>query len=403
MHVAGFAPMVNRTTREGPRAGSPGLSALLRYVQIDRATFAERIGVALDSVNNWCSQRALPTPRHLDQLTAALLQLGVPADMMRNFLVTHLARHGLSDAVLRTLTPDFERIGDSRSYFFIGSQFGTAAHQMLLLGFSDSMQGSDGDATIYLDTCNSPKIAARYLDLALRSAAQGVAIALPEIDRKTADRFADRLADRGVPCVFVDMGIQEPKADARSVNVDNAAAAALATDFLWSHGHRRIVALAADGMANQMERVRGYEAAMRAHRAEPEVTWLMRADRRPRPASTADRPDSREAAELIASDPQITAAIALSSHSAKPFARAIRPHGRVLGEDLSLIALGCLDWMHEVASPPITHVMLPFYEVGQRAAEILTERYLPSSVTCSVGVPSSTAIHWPRGGTAACS
>src|SRR5690606_20469156 len=94
-------------------------------------------------------------------------------------------------------------------------------------------------------------------------------------------------------------------------------------------------------------------------------------DAGPRPVAALDRLRLNELATSIANSKEVTAVLSLSSHSAWPLVQSFHQSGCRVGDDKSLLVLGCWDWMHNISIPPITHVPLPYYEAGKKAAAIL--------------------------------
>ena len=379
------------------------LGDVLKHVGLSREEVAASVGVSKDSVNNWCSRRTLIDLQHLSRLALALREAGAPRHLLHLLLAEELARHGMAEEAVRPLDRPGQWMED-RPVVVLSSQFVSGSFQLMGLGLHDALKNKGVEQVVYLDTCGRSDVLSYYLAVTLQSPIRGVVlVGLPQDDHEQSE-LALRLTSRGIPCVFVYQGPAAPPPGSALVRVDTHGAAALAVEFLWSRGHRRTIAIAvARGLA-QREKMEGYCAAVKRLGGVARVVWAMAPGSGLRPAAQADRPDLRDAAELVAADPEVSAIVALSSHAAAWVIRALHDRGRMLGSDASVIALGCWEWMHEVAFPPLTHVALPFYEAGQQAGQLIlsmADRELPPWGREVIVSPPTTALHGSHKGTVA--
>lgn len=380
-----------------------GLSGLLKQAGLSREEVAAKVGVSTNSINNWCSRRTLINLPHLNRLTKLLLSAGLPSDMLYNLVSNQVQRQSMGDEVLKILDSDTRHSVGGGTIFVLGSQFFSGSHQCILLGFHDAMKESAVEDIVYLDTCGSEDVMEYYQELTLQSDTRGVAFIGFEAGEQTYHRVAACLKERQIPCVFVRSGPFEPPSGSAVVLIDEYSAAALATEMLWLKGHRNILALAIDRANSQIRKVDGYCDAMERLGGTPRVLWaLMSNSGRVSSTTAGDRPGLREAAEMVASDEELDAVISLSSHSTKELVSVLHRSGRMPASSISLVAVGCWDWMHHICLPPITHVALPYYDVGRRAANLLLsmgDQEMPQNgIEDFIPLPAS-AIHCAMNGT----
>ncbi|MDP3063228.1 MAG: substrate-binding domain-containing protein [Chloroflexota bacterium] len=179
----------------------------------------------------------------------------------------------------------------------------------------------------------------------------------------------------------------------------------MATDLVWSKGHKNIVAIAAGVSMDQEERSQGYCASMRHLGGTAHVIWTLPPGTQARPPGVADRPSIAEATELAITISGTTAILVLSSNAVPDVMGVLYAKGRTPGKDISIVVMGCWDWMHKVAFPPISHCVLPYYEAGKRAATLFLalEHETVSPWERAVVIPPRLdAFHCLDGGTLAC-
>lgn len=378
------------------------LGGLFKHLGLSREEVARRLGVSKNSVDNWCCGRTRVTLRHLSRLVLLLKDAGGPRDLLCSLLDRELARHGVTEDAVGLLgdTPGWLT---GRPIVLVGSHMESGAHQFIGRGLSDGLRAMGASQLVCLDTYGRIDALRYYFSDTLHSAARGIVVAAPRLPEYELHEMADRLATRRIPCVFVHVSLATLPRGSGSVQVDDYRAAAIATETLWLRGHRNIVAIATERLVDQEERAQGFHDTMKRLGGSARVIWTLAQGDEPRPTAVADRPDSREAAEFIAADRSISAILTLSSFSIKEIMRTLHNKSHMPGRDVSVMALGCWDWMHEIAFPQITHVALPYYEAGQQAARlVLALGTSPSPREARVVVPVGVdALHGANGGTIA--
>ena len=379
------------------------LGSLLKLAGLSREGVAALVGVSIDSVHSWCSRRSPMGLRHLSRMVQVLEEAGVSQALLRDLLTDGLVRKGM-DTGLSHLLAEREQPAKDRPVILMGSHLNAGSYQFIALGVHDALQARGVDSALYLDTCARRDVLKYYLTAIAESPAQGVVIVMPRQVGQELLVATRRLASRRVPCVFVYVGWAPVPNGCPAVQVDSYSAAVMATQFLWARGHRDIAAIALDPFLGQAASAQGYSDAMERLGRRSRLIWAMATDDGPRPSASADRPALREVAEQVAVDPCVTAILALTAQTAKEVMRALHSRGRTPGKDVSVMGLGCWDWMHDVAFPPITHLALPYYTAGQRAANLLLDlstREPLSEERHIVVSPSAEQLHAGEAGTVA--
>jgi len=155
------------------------------------------------------------------------------------------------------------------------------------------------------------------------------------------------------------------------LDVDNEAGGYLATRYLLSQGHRRILHLAAPpGVSGADLRHQGYCRAMRE--AGVEITpESVRRPEQPFFFSTSDGSRSMKSyLETTDSQDRHTAVFCVSDAIALGCIEAIKAHGLQVPEDISVV--GFDDFIFaQIVSPPLTTIRQPFHEMGRRSVERL--------------------------------
>lgn len=211
-------------------------------------------------------------------------------------------------------------------------------------------------------TCNSDyerDREAAYVDDLLRRRVDGILIApvAPDAEVEAA------LQKTGVPVILIDR-VSE-RSTLPSIGIDNAAAAALAAEHLYSLGHRRIGCISAQpGLVESVDRrMRGFtEGLARLGVALPEAA-IAHADFKISGGMEA-------ASRLLAACPDLTAIFCANDPMAVGAVKAAAAAGRAVPEDLSII--GFDDSLEaQVSHPPLTTIAQPIEKIAAGAMELL--------------------------------
>jgi len=195
------------------------------------------------------------------------------------------------------------------------------------------------------------------------------------------------LAESGVPIVQLDRS--SPGLDAPLVGVNNEEGAYQAIRYLIGLGHRRIAYLMGiDAISTQIERLVGWERALREANLPIDDNLIVRADPRfygvlPGAAGalslvgpTAQRqkmPSAYDVLQNLFRLPEHPSAIFVATNQLTlGTLYALRACGLRCPEQVSLISFDDHDWA-PLFGPPLTVVRQPTYQLGQTAAHLLMQ------------------------------
>ncbi|RZQ61570.1 LacI family transcriptional regulator [Amycolatopsis suaedae] len=150
------------------------------------------------------------------------------------------------------------------------------------------------------------------------------------------------------------------------IDLDFAAAGAACVDHLAALGHRRVALVGSPpevyerktGFARRT--LAGFTRAASAHGIATSVH------------PCEDTPDAatRVATELLRDHPDVTGVVVHNEPVAAPLLGAFREAGRVVPDDLSVVAI-CPDEVAERTSPELTSVAIPADEIGRQAVDLV--------------------------------
>jgi DNA-binding LacI/PurR family transcriptional regulator len=228
----------------------------------------------------------------------------------------------------------------------------------------------------YLDTCNRRDFLHRYLSTLNVSQHRGAFILGLSLEDHEFRQIAS-YASEGAPVIFIQNGPSELPPNCGFVGLNNYKSAQIATEQLWNNGYRKIAAVCTvSGMEDPVhavgiDRIEGYCDSISELGGEPYVVRASTAGSNS--IVSADMPELPEAVQIVLSDHKVDALLTLNSDVATEAVRAMRNKSLTPGVDLALFSLGCRQWMHDVCFPPLSHIALPHYGTGRRAARMFLE------------------------------
>lgn len=174
-----------------------------------------------------------------------------------------------------------------------------------------------------------------------------------------------RLSDaefHDLPIVSLDRPIPRSRFD--RVLVENQKGAALATEHLIQHGHKRICLISLSQKIYTMQgRVAGYEKAMRAAGLEPECFF-----------EGSDQAATLNFVRHVKSRPNApTAIFAASGFSARHTLHAIATLGIQIPDEMAFIGFDDFE-LADILRPALTVVRQPTQQLGHQAANLLFAR-----------------------------
>ncbi len=201
-----------------------------------------------------------------------------------------------------------------------------------------------------------------YLDVMRAEAVAGVILATT-VEENPSVR---QLVQAGIPVVAIDRRLNDPGID--SVLVDSVQGAVDLMSHLIELGHRRIGFIGGPLTITTMrERYDGYLLAHQKY-GMPVSPELMRLGAPKQPGGYAC------AVELLRLQPPITALFGANNMLTLGALAAIQERGLRVPQDISVVCFSDFPWA-PLLQPPLTVIVQPDYELGQKAAELLLERF----------------------------
>lgn len=216
------------------------------------------------------------------------------------------------------------------------------------------------------------------LELTEQLAAQNVsalAVTPPRFGKLTP--FLQKIGQLGMPCIFI--GRRSPGISLDSVSTNNEEVGYSATRRLVELGHRRIFHLGFSDYSTGLDRLAGYNRAMREEGLEPHVYEIpMREQDVPRsgiPTEHLVEPAYKVVKELwqVGSSQKPTAIFCFNDITAMGAYRALRELGVRVPADVSIISVDDLPTVQHFEVPFSTFA-LPSEEIGCQGAQLLLQR-----------------------------
>jgi LacI family transcriptional regulator len=237
----------------------------------------------------------------------------------------------------------------------VGNPFFTS----LVRGVEDVAQSS-GYSVVLCNSDEDPDKESNYVSVALAEQVAGVIMS-----PSGQPAAAARLLDAGTPLVLIDRELPDVRAD--SVLVDNEHGAAEATAHLLSGGYQRIACVTGpESVSTARRRLRGYQLAIADGGGSYDESLVRYGDFRETGgyqamAGLLDLPEPPDAV-FVANNLMAVGAL-----------ECLRARGVTVPDQIGVVGFDDLPWS-DLVRPPLTTVSQPTYELGQVAAQLLTER-----------------------------
>ena len=151
-----------------------------------------------------------------------------------------------------------------------------------------------------------------------------------------------------------------------TISADNDAGGALAGEYLWKLGHRKIAHLTGPRHhGNMTERAEGFVRSLAEARKSVKPVILHGKNNFQGGVELAEK--------LLALHPDTTAIFVASDMMAFGVIRALMEAGRRIPDDVSVIGFDNVE-LSTIVNPPLTTIHQPKYEIGQAAVEIAKRR-----------------------------
>lgn len=197
------------------------------------------------------------------------------------------------------------------------------------------------------------------IDSLMARRVEGVIVGDARLD---GDELVGYLKRRGIPYVLVNRRLRGHL----SVTTDDVKGGHLAADHLIELGHTKVGVVAGPEFASTcVERTYGFvQRFLTAGIGVPDSHIV------------TSRPDAEggyfAASQLLRDHPDITAIFAINDFAAIGAYGASRENGREIGEDIAIVGFNDVP-LTRFMSVPLTSVHSPMFEMGQKAAQLLTE------------------------------
>jgi len=215
---------------------------------------------------------------------------------------------------------------------------------------------------VLMTTQEDPHLEGQALDTLLDRSVGGM-IATPT--GRNVRRW-EKLAALDIPLVFVDRSVTElERVDV--VSIENVDSAATATAHLLDRGHTRIGIVSGPlDTTTGVERVRGYERALRARGVE-------RDDRLVRPAAFRGDRGADVVAGMLALDDPPTALVVANTAQVRVVLKMLAQARIAIPDDLSVVVFDDNAWT-ELIRPPLTAVAQPIEMLALHSVELVHAR-----------------------------
>jgi DNA-binding LacI/PurR family transcriptional regulator len=227
-------------------------------------------------------------------------------------------------------------------------------------GVEDVAQ-AHGYVTVLANSDEDAEKERRYLDVMRAESVDG--IILPPVSG--GEDAAARLADAGIPLVYVDRRPRRIMGD--TVVIDSERGARDATEHLLRLGHRRIGFVGGrPQLSTSRERLEGYRHALQDAAVPFDAALVAEGDSRQASGERCTR-------ALLAGGRPPTALLVSNNMMTLGALVAIHDLGRRIPDDVALVGYDDMPWAL-AANPPLTVVRQPAQAMGRRAMELLLRR-----------------------------
>jgi DNA-binding LacI/PurR family transcriptional regulator len=198
------------------------------------------------------------------------------------------------------------------------------------------------------------------------------------------------IVETGIDAVLI--GVPADPADLACIDLDFAAAGRLCVEHLAQLGHRTVAFIgAAEGVYR-----RHIGFAQRTLRGIREGAAACGVDLVHRPCDGTFEAAAGALARILEERPGTTGLIVQNEGIIPPLMSLLRAAGRVVPEDVSIVAL-CPDQLAEQTAPRLTSVTIPAAELGTQAVDLLMRRMADGAAGEVRLIPPSLTV---RGSTA---
>ncbi|WP_286346817.1 LacI family DNA-binding transcriptional regulator [Frondihabitans sucicola] len=303
---------------------------------------ATRAGVSIATVSFVVNGTKRVSPATRERVTAAMAELGFRNNVVARALASKRTR------IIALLHPALEhRLGSTSMKFFM-----SAANRASELGYH----------LVLWPVVTGPD---ELRDLLSGGLVDGVVV----MEVKMEDSRIERLTDLRVP--FISIGRTADTTHLPFVDIDFEKTMEDGLDYLTGLGHRRIGLVIEDlegtsmaGYAPHIRSERTFRESMTRRGLLPHVVTCG-------PGAAGGR---QAAADLLATEPDISAVIVMKDDSAFGLVRGLSTAGRRVPDDVSVLSIASSDEAGAQSEPVLSTMNAPGHELGKLAVEALIEQ-----------------------------
>lgn len=299
---------------------------------------AKRAKVSTYTVSSVINRSAYVSPELTQRVQKAVQELDYTPNALARGLQTRRTR------TVGMLIPD------------IGSPF----YARVVRGVEDKLRGAQYSLLLG-NTYNQAEEQARYLSVFRSQQADGYLVFIAAGDESEAAR----LVEMKRPAVFVGRIPNSFEADV--VSVDNVAGTQLAVDDLVKSGHERVaIVVGQRSLSTSEERVEGWRRSLRRNKLPVRPDYIAEGDWREDSAYLVTK-------RFLALPTPPNGIFAANFLMMTGVLRALKEAKLRVPEDVRVASSDDSPWL-DVFDPPISTVVQPAYDMGQKAAELLIKR-----------------------------
>ncbi|WP_343839010.1 LacI family DNA-binding transcriptional regulator [Salinibacillus aidingensis] len=217
-------------------------------------------------------------------------------------------------------------------------------------------------STIICNADDNPKKEKNYIETLLARQVDGLIVFPTSGNRE----LYKRLVDSNFPIVFVDRYVNGLNSDA--VMLDNEKAIHMAIEHLLTNGYEDIAVLTTSidtAVVPRVERVQGYKSAMKRFDLPIREAYI----------KSRDLPVLKKGiAELFKLEKPPQAIVSGNDLTLMEFLKYASEHDLKIGSDVGLVTIDEVNFM-EIHNPPITTIAQPTFEMGEKAVELLLDKF----------------------------
>lgn len=211
------------------------------------------------------------------------------------------------------------------------------------------------------DSCSSKELEKQKAELLSQKMVDGL-IVYPCSDNPS---YLESIQKSGIPVLTLDTLVNGLKCD--QVLTDNISATYEATQWLINNNHKRIgIITGSQTQFTASERLKGYKRACEDYAIKVDDN-LVKAE------GFKESSGYKALVELVSMENPPTAVIACNYYTTIGAVKAIYDKGLLVPKELSLIGFDNLG-LSELVRPPLTVIVQPMEEIGQKAAELILKR-----------------------------